>query len=395
MSKEVVFTNHIGRSTRSGECYTIGTLADLKAVEKHNNHDYTEEEVKNVDSNIDLNKRYLNRQYTVKDGKLVEVRGHLPITENVLKVYEEIERLNQQAGKLPPDAKNYFKKLAKHKKRQIAVQGILQVGNYHDWKELPIEARIRMSKILLSTILEMVHMLDRPNARFIIVGISLHLNEGTPHLHYVGVPVEYDPSAKDGYVYRVKKSALFNEITLGPILQDSIREFAQNLVYADFGWIFQPKEEGRNKDFKKYEYLCNLLQKQLQQNADSLNALKECGDKKKEYTRCYENLDARIHRCRAFALQRDEMLQRIPRIYRKQVAALLDEVLNEREEDATYFEQAKGVISDLLSLLKHNPVRDLDEKIQKAEEIKNSRLSLDEIVRNAEARSGYRNQRTK
>ena len=196
----VVFMNHVGRDARSGESYTIVTLADLKAVDKHFNHAYTEEEVKNLDSDIDLSKKYLNRQYIVKDGVLIKVEGHLPITENVLKVYEEIERLNKQEGKLPPEAKNYFKKLANHKKRQIAVQGILQIGDCHDWKNLSIEARIRMSEILLATFLEMVKLLNRPNAIFIIVGISIHLNENTPHLHYVGVPVEYDPSAKDGYV---------------------------------------------------------------------------------------------------------------------------------------------------------------------------------------------------
>lgn len=390
----VVFMNHVGRDARSGESYTIVTLADLKAVDKHFNHAYTEEEVKNLDSDIDLSKKYLNHQYIVKDGVLIKVEGHLPITENVLKVYEEIERLNKQAGKLPPGEKNYFKKLADHKKRQIAVQGILQIGDCHDWKNLSIEARISMSEILLATFLEMVKLLNRPNAIFIIVGISIHLNENTPHLHYVGVPVEYDPSAKDGYVYHVKKSAIFNEFTLGPVLQGDVRDFAQDLVRDEFGWEFKPKEKGRNKDLKKLEYIYQMLQKKIEQSKAFLKALKACWDKKKNYAQCYENLEARIQRCKAFATQRDELLQRIPLIYRKQVAMLLDKIQNELEEDAVCLDQAKSAVSDLLCLVEYNPVRDLDEKIQKAEEAKNTHLSLDEIMLNAQIKSTTRDQRT-
>lgn len=388
-AKEVVFINHIGRNAR-GKRYTIETLAKLKTVERHNNHDYCEEEAKKLDSDIDLSQKHLNRQYIIKDGRLVEIQGHLTITDNVRKVYDEIERLNKQAGKLPLKAENYFKRLCRYKGRQIAVEEILQIGNCHDWKGLSIDARIRMGKILLATFLDMVQMLCRSDAQFLVVGVSLHLNEKTPHLHIVGVPLFYNPQAKDGYVYRVQKSAIFNDLTLGPILQDHAREFALNLVRQEFGWEFKPKEPGRNIDLKKFEYIYQIFQQQIEQGEAFLKALKDCRNKRKDHAQCYEGLNTRIRRCETFAIQRDELLNSIPFVYRKKVATCLEQLLTEREEDAACMRQAQSAISDLFRLIELNPVHDLDEKIQNAEAVKNRRLSLEEIVRNAEEKSTAR-----
>lgn len=259
--RQVAYTNHIGHSSRdkhSGKSTAIMSLADLAATEKHNNHDYTQDEVDRMQSSIDLEQRQHNHQYAMRDGCLTEITGHLDLEEEVRRVYQEqfsaaVAVYNEgQVAKGHPGRQisSYIDKVSDAKQQEVAVEGLIQFGSLEDWEGMSMADRERAVPLLLHGLKLTMEQLRQDGAEFVLAGVSIHLNEGTPHLHYVGVPVQHVPDAK-GLTDRVKKSAVFTKETLGTGLQDNVRAAIEPELTAAYGWTFEAKEQGRNRDLTK------------------------------------------------------------------------------------------------------------------------------------------------
>lgn len=289
----IAYTNHIGRSARdkhSGKSTIIFTIKDLVATEKHNNHDYTTDDVSHMQSSINLDMKKENSQYEMKNGKLVKIEGHLDIEANVRKIYEEqfaeaVALYNEKqikAGHPERQITSYIVKLSEDKQQEIAVEGVIQFGELEDWEEKSLEERKKVVPLLLMGLEYTINELKGTDEEFILAGASVHLNEGTPHLHYVGVPVQNTPDAKKGLTKRVKKSAVFTKERLGTGLQDNVRAKIEPELKRVFGWEFKEKKTGRNEDQEKRVYVNEKLKKQIIEKETEIEALK---DKQKAITK--------------------------------------------------------------------------------------------------------------
>ena len=294
--KQVAYTNHIGHSSRdthSGKSTAISTLTDLAATEKHNNHDYHQSEVDRMQSSINLDLREHNHQYVMRDGQLAEIEGHLDLEEEVQRIYQEqfsaaVDAYNQrQIAKGHPERQisSYIDKISESSQQEIAVEGLIQYGSLEDWEGMSMEDRERAVPLLLRGFELTVGQLRQDGAEFIPAGISIHLNEGTPHLHYVGVPVAHCPDARNGMTSKVKKSAVFTKESLGTGLQDNVRAMIEPEMTAAFGWTFEAKEAGRNKDLsknqiasRKLQEQCKKLQEEAQEAQERLDAINQSID---------------------------------------------------------------------------------------------------------------------
>lgn len=290
---KVSYSNHIGRASRdseSGKNTAIFTLTDLAAVEKHNNHDYTPQEIAKLQSDINLNLKHLNRHYVMKDGDLVEISGYLDLIDIVKQIYDRtfqgaIDKYNEKMeseSKHHKKIESYIEKVSANRCQQIAVEGLIQIGDYYDWKNQSFENCMLICKILLYILVETIKGLKAPDHEFILAGASLHLNESCPHLHYVGVTVEYTPDASDGLVCRNKKSAVFNKITMGTILQDEVRDKAEVAVREVFGWEFKEKKTGRNEDYEKNVYINEKIKMEIAEKEAILSELIKALDSRQE-----------------------------------------------------------------------------------------------------------------
>lgn len=311
----VAYTNHIGRSSRdkhSGKNTAISSIGDLAAVEKHNNHDYTQADVGRMQSDINLDQKIFNRQYEMIAGELIEVKGHLDIEGNVRKIYEEqfdaaIAGYNQKqiyAGHPERQIRSYIDKISEDKQQEVAVEGLIQFGSYEDWESKSMEERQMAVPLLLQCLQDTMDELKKEDAEFILAGASVHLNEGSPHLHYVGVPVQSTPDAKNGLTKRVKKSAVFTRETLGTGLQDNVRTKIAPAVKDTFGWEFDVKKAGRNQDLSKNEIANDKLQGQIQESEKQLRAIKLAENR--AYEMLEQNLQAQVdQRLTAVALDQN------------------------------------------------------------------------------------------
>lgn len=306
--KQVAYTNHIGRTSRdkhSGKNTAICTLADLAAAEKHNNHDYTPEEVAKMQSDINLDLKDYNSQYIVVDGKLTKIDGHINLEANVRKIYEDqfaaaVEEYNQRqvaAGHPGRQIQSYVDKISDSKQQEVAVEGLIQFGSLEDWEGKSMEEKQRVAPLLLKALEDTIEELQQEDAEFVLAGASIHLNEGSPHIHYVGVPVQHAENVKNGPKTRVKKTAVFTQETLGTGLQDNVRAKIEPQLMATFGWEFEQKRAGRNKDLTKNEIANAKLQEEIQRRKEeSHSAEEQLGLIRGEIERTLEDLGDQIER---------------------------------------------------------------------------------------------------
>ena len=138
-----------------------------------------------------------------------------------------------------------------------------------------MEERQKAVPLLLEALELSLEQLQTEDAKFILAGASIHLNEGSPHLHYVGVPVQYAPNIKNGPKCRNKKSAVFTRETLGTGLQDNVRAAIEPKLKETFGWEFETKVAGRNKDLTKNQIASTKLQEQIRQQQQALKEAQE------------------------------------------------------------------------------------------------------------------------
>ena len=118
--KQVSYTNHIGRAARdskAGKSNIISTLKNLAAVEKHHNHDYTEEEVRKLQSDINLALRHYNRHFRIVDNQLVEIFGKINLVELTHQIYEDIEKHNGVSRS--PSSRRYIDVISKKARMQM------------------------------------------------------------------------------------------------------------------------------------------------------------------------------------------------------------------------------------------------------------------------------------
>jgi len=283
------YTNHIGhhsRDTFRGKDTSISTVGKLAAAEKHNNHEYTQADIDRMQSDINLELRHLNRHYVMVDGKLQEVEGRLELGDNVRKIYEEefaaevsAYNLRQVAsGHSERQISDYLQKISDDKQQEVAVEGLIQIGSYdEEWSKLSLESKLRMVPILLKMLEETIKELNKDvngeKRRFVLAGASLHLDEGSPHIHYVGVPIVESQKVTKGMRKRVKKSAVFTKDSLGTGLQDNVRAAIAPMVKSTFGWELDTKKTGRNEDRSKNIQVNEMIKEQISENEKKLTSL--------------------------------------------------------------------------------------------------------------------------
>lgn len=264
--KKVSITSHIGRGQhdlKSGKDTRIRTASELAHAEKHNNHDYTQADVERMESSIDLSLRRFNKQY---DSEMNQVE-YLQIVDCVKAAYhtefdDSVSEYNSKQcskGHSERCIEDYYDHISKNEKAEVAIEGILQIGDMEDWENLSMSEKLRIEPILLRGLEEIKKI---PGFRFI--GASFHVNESSPHFHFIGICVDVNQK-KTGLSKRISKSSVFTREILSSVLQDRVREVMEPILIKEFGWEFKAKESGRNQDLSKTQLQNEQLKKENQE----------------------------------------------------------------------------------------------------------------------------------
>ena len=141
---------------------------------------------------------------------------------------------------------DYFEHVA-GKEQDMAVEIIIQIGDREFWKQYDdMKSYIKLSyEIILDELIKRL-------PGFVVANAVVHLDEDSPHMHMVGVPVA--DGYKKGLSKQVSKRKVFTKEVLSRVLQDELREVANKEVNDWFGEQIKEKSKGRNHDLTVAEY---------------------------------------------------------------------------------------------------------------------------------------------
>ena len=203
----ISYTAHV-----SNKKSAITSKTKLAAVAKHNLRKY-----KSSDCSKD---------------NIVIVYGTSNLIDDVKTVYhkefdEALEEYNKKQTRPDRRIEDYFEHVA-GKEQDMAVEIIIQIGDREFWRQFDdMKAYMRLSyQIILDE-------LRKRLSQFVVANAVVHLDEDSPHMHIVGVPVA--DGYKKGLCKQVSKRKVFTKEVLSRVLQDELREVANKEVNDWFG----------------------------------------------------------------------------------------------------------------------------------------------------------------
>ena len=255
----ISFTAHV-----SNKKSAITSKSKLAGVAKHNLRKYKSEEYSA--NNIFL---IYGTDNLVQDVKAVY---HQEFDE-ALKVY------NENQTRADRKIEDYFEHVA-NKEQDMAVEIIIQIGDRAYWQQ-HYENKCYMKKIYSMMLAELQYLLPE----FVVANAVVHMDEDSPHMHVVGVPVA--TGYKKGLSKQVSKRKVFTKEVLSEVLQDELRSVANTKVMIAFDEQIREKSKGRNHDLSVMEY--KVLKEEIR-----YDELKEQADEKQQENEQLEREKAQL-----------------------------------------------------------------------------------------------------
>lgn len=266
----ISFTAHV-----SNKKSAITSKSKLAGVAKHNLRKYKSEEYSA--DNIFL---IYGTDNLVHDVKAVY---HQEFDEAV-KVY------NENQSRADRKIEDYFEHVA-NKEQDMAVEIIIQVGDRAYWQE-HCENKVFMRRIYRMLLEELQYQLPQ----FVVANAVVHMDEDSPHMHVVGVPV--GTGYKKGMSKQVSKRKVFTKEVLSIVLQDKLRAFANQKAEIVLGEQIREKSKGRNLDLSVMEYKVlkeEIRYDELKEQADEKQQENELLEReKKQLVQEYDTLSMRV-----------------------------------------------------------------------------------------------------
>lgn len=248
MGNSISVSMHIGSDKNA-----IKTMADIKRCDLHNNRKYKNE--KNEDINLSLSKYNI----TLKGTKNIYTD-----MENFYKTEFADALYNYNLKQQREDRKivDYLTKMEKDTKSNIGVEILFQIGDKEDWKDKTLEEKQKSTDIFKIAVLE----LEKRNIK--VVNAALHLDETSPHLHVIAVPII------EGQKRGLEKQVSQNKVITREVIRE-LREVIEKNFIEEYNRTY-----GTSKELKRGSEIEEHLQVQDYKNTKKmLEVAKKYGEK--------------------------------------------------------------------------------------------------------------------
>lgn len=366
MADEISVSMHIGSGKNA-----INNMDKIKRADLHNNRKYKN----NKNEQIDLSLSKYN----------ITLAGTKNITEDMKNFYksefaEVVYKYNQKQEREDRKIVNYLEKMNNDTKTNIAVEFIFQIGDKKDWEDVSLEDKEKTAEIFK----KVMPILEKKGIK--TVNASLHLDETSPHLHLIAVPII--ENQKRGLEKQVSQNKVITKSLIKVVRKEieetllqeynkiygtdkklkrgcEIEEHLSVEDYKDTKKILEvAKKVGDRKEFKRE------LDINLSELDEDLKNLKEEIETKKEeqskLTRLEKELDIVI-----------KELKREKEEKEKEIADLQENVKSKEELETELKEKKK----DLLEI--KNEIDKINESVEfSKEELESAENSLNAIQNN-------------
>lgn len=219
MSNSISVSMHIGSGKNA-----INNMDKIKRADLHNNRKYKN----NRNEEIDLSLSKYN----------ITLVGTKNITTDIKEFYktefgEALYNYNKKQQREDRKIIDYLEKMNNDTKSNIAVEIIFQIGDKEDWENKSLEDKQKTVEIFKKAI----PILREKNIK--CFNASLHLDETSPHLHLLAVPVV------EKQTRGLEKQVSQNKVITKAVLNDIRKEIEKEFL-TEYNRIFNT-----NKELKK------------------------------------------------------------------------------------------------------------------------------------------------
>ena len=240
--------NNISNSTSKSN-NAIQNANQLSRVDKHNYRKY-DNDIRNI--------------YIVK--------GSSSTYQDVQELYktefsEALEYYNNKQSRPSRMINDYFEHISNDSKKDLACEIIIELGNKEFWQSKDIEYKRKMINVFSKQVKDLENI--EPN--FKIASAVVHLDETSPHMHIVGIPIKNN--CKTGLSKQVSKSEVFTKESL-KFIQDNMRIMCIDAFNKEYNsnTKLKDKEKGRNFDIHVEDMMhYTEIKKELQNNKKSID----------------------------------------------------------------------------------------------------------------------------
>jgi len=219
MSNHISVSMHIGSGKNA-----INNMDKIKRADLHNNRKYKN----NRNEEIDLSLSQYN----------ITIVGTKNIVNDIKEFYktefsEALYNYNKKQTREDRKIVDYLEKMNNDTKSNIAIEMIFQVGDKQDWENATMEDKQKTVEIFKKAI----PILQEKNIK--CFNASVHLDETSPHLHLLAVPVV------EKQTRGLEKQVSQNKVITKSVLND-IRTEVEKAFITEYNKIY-----GTNKELKK------------------------------------------------------------------------------------------------------------------------------------------------
>lgn len=266
---------HIGSKNNA-----IPNLKKLKTIFIHNLRKYNNSNNPDLDLNLS--------QYNVI------LQGTNNLVEDLKKLYknefdEAVYNYNQKQQREERKITNYLTKVEEDKQKNIATEIIMQLGDKEDWQNIDLQDKKKMAEVFKNSL----NVLE--NKGFKVANAVLHLDETSPHLHIIGVPI--GTNFKKGLEKQVSSKSVFSLDKL-----DILRNEIEKTLIEDFNKTYNVNVEKKEEkallqehlsvtDYKKLKPVISELVKVVDKNTVLEEIKENLRDKEKEIKEAKESIN--------------------------------------------------------------------------------------------------------
>ena len=340
MGNSISVSMHIGSDKNA-----IKTMSDIKRCDLHNNRKY--KNIKNEEIDLTLSKYNI----TLKGTKNIYTdMENFYKTEFADALYNYNLKQQRENRKIV----DYLTKMEKDTKTNIGVEIIFQMGDKEDWKDKTLEEKQKSTDIFKTALLE----LEKRNIK--VVNAALHLDETSPHLHVIAVPII------EGQKRGLEKQVSQNKVITREVIRE-LREVIEKNFIEEYNKIY-----GTNKELKRGSEIEEHLQVQDYKNTKKmLEVAKKYGDKLELKEELENKTNYITNELTRLDIENKEKLKRKNELERTNVD-LENSINNIDKENKTYKEilekNKKNLETSTAGLTAE--IKELESKIKEVKQIK-------------------------
>jgi plasmid recombination enzyme len=381
--KELGVTFHCGSGKNA-----IKSEKDLKSIDAHNNRKYKNKNNQELDPE--------------KSHENVVIVGTNNIIEDVKKVYkdefsEAVYDYNMKQKREDRKILDYYNRINNDKQTNLAVEMIFQLGDSEHWKDKSMEDKKKMVNIYSKA----VDILKDRN--IITAQATVHLDESSPHLHLIAVPIA--DNNKRGLNKQVSQNKVLTIKAIKEIREEIEKVFISEYkkTYKEEITLKKGSELPDHLDVKKYKKAKEILKvaKEYEYNqeikdtienelenvkeeikeikeklnkaeTEKENKIEEIEDVKKETNKITNEL-TKLETTKNGKLKEKDDLEKALDLYQQKIKDYKEQIVKDKEEADRLEEEEKKTAEDLKA--QEKKIKDIKDEIDKKNKDYNDSLT--------------------